>query len=259
MNMRISNKKIKAMIILLAAGVLLAFLFPLVRGNTKEQYNSIAQTEISRPEPRAVRGQTYNEILVVYRYFNHIRAGVYNDIGKTLISEEAFAAIDTEAVKKQFGAMAVLKNGPRFWVMDEITGYYNGTEKTIAGYSMNQPGILNLSLSDLNNRTPYGLHQVIRKTTYTFKKGEKVYELVSDQNEVYTMQSASREVDQTLSLTDLDDLGSRLDLPDGWIYRVRVLEEDVTYHIDGIADVIQDEFQNSYQKNPSDKKLGGRT
>jgi len=250
MNARIGRRKMMVLVGIIAAGILIGILYPLARGNTKEQFMSIAQTEISHPQPRAVRGQPYHEILVVYRYFNQIRAGVYNDIGKTLISEPDFAAMDTDAIKQELGAMAVIKNGPRFWLMDEITGYYNGAERTIAGYTMNQPGTVDLSLADLKSRTPYSMHKVNRKTTYTFKKGEKVYELVSDQNEVYTMQSASLEIDKSLSLTDLDRLGERLKLPDGWVYRVRVLDEDVTYDINGTAELIQDEFLNSYQKNP---------
>jgi len=233
--------------VILAAAVIFV-LYPLIRGNTKEQFDSIKQSEISTPKPREVRGQPYNEILVVYRHFGQIMAGVYNDIGENHISEQEFAAIDTNAIKKEYGAMAVIKNGPRFWVMDEITGYYNGAQRTFAGYKMNQPGILNLSLSDLKNRSPYSVHEVNRKTTYTYKKGEKVYELVSGDNEVYTMQAASREIDKNLTLADLDSLGARLQLPNGWQYRVRVLDEDETYQIDGTAYIIQDELQNSYQK-----------
>lgn len=250
MDTKNGNKAAKIIVSIAIAGILLLTLFPLVRGNTKEQFMSISQSEISNPEPRQVRGIPYNEILIVYRYFDQIKAGVYNDIGETYISEQDFAAIDTDEIKKEFGAVAVMKNGPRFWVMDEITGYYNGTERTIAGYQMNQPGILNLSIADFTNRSAYSIHQVNRKTTYTYKKGEKVYELVSDTGEVYTMQSASREIDSNLTMADLDTLGSRLQLPDGWEYRVRTLEEDITYQIDGTAYVIQDEFQNSYQKNP---------
>jgi len=230
--------------------VVLILAFPLVRGNTKAKYDSIAQTEVHDPQPRLVRGEPYNEILVVYRYFINLKAGVYNDIGKTLISEEAFAAIDIETIKQEFGAMTVIKNGPRFWVMDEITGYYNGEERKIAGYWMNQPGILNLSLDSLFKRSPYSVTTVTRKTTYTFKAGEQVYELINDKNEVFTMQSGSREIDPTLTIDDLDQLGSRLDLPEGWTYRVRTLDENVTYHVDGLAYIIQDEFRNSYQKNP---------
>jgi hypothetical protein len=91
---------------------------------------------------------------------------------------------------------------------------------------------------------------VERTTTYTFYAGEKVYELVSDTDEVYTMQAASQEIDENLTISDLDSLGIRLTLPDGWQYRVRTLTQNVTYHIDGEATMVQDEFRNAYQKNP---------
>lgn len=247
---KLINKKFIIISVILIVTVLAIVLYPLLRGNTKEQFMSVTQSEISNPKLQKVRGKPYNEFLVVYRYFNQIRAGVYNDTGETYISEKDFAKIDATAVKKQFGAMTVIKNGPRFWVMDEITGYYNGTPQTIDGFRMNQPGILNLSFADLKNRSAYSVHQVNRKTTYTFKKGQMVYELVSDKNEVYTMQSASREIDKNLTISDLSTLGSRLKLPKGWTYRVRVLDQDVTYRINGTAFVMQDELNNSYQKNP---------
>lgn len=239
------------MITTVVIAVLLVIGFPFIQGNTKDQFDSFTQTEVKDPKPMMVRGQPYNEILIVYRYFGQLKAGVFNDIGKTLISEEDFNKIDSAAIKKEFGAMAVIMNGPRFWVMDEITGYYAGPEEKIAGHMMNQPGILNLSLKSLFNRSSYSINTVTRKTTFTFKAGEKIYELINDKNEVFTMQSGSREVDKTLSIDDLDKLGSRLKLPAGWTYRVRVLEKDVTYHVDGTAYVIQDEFRNTYQKNPS--------
>lgn len=244
------KKLIIIFFILVIGGIIITFIYQVVRGNSKEQFMSITQKEITNPKPKEVRGKPYNEFLVVYRYFNEVKAGVYNDIGETCIGEKEFINIDTDAVKKQFGAMAVIKNGPRFWTMDEITGYYNGVPRTIAGYKMNQPGILKLSIEDLKNRSSYSIHKVQRKTTYTFKKGKKVYELISDKNEVYTMQSASREIDKNQTIENLDDLGSRLKLPKGWVYRVRILSKDVTYDINGTAYVIQDDFHNSYQKNP---------
>ena len=243
------KKTVKTAIIILVAAILALTLYPLIRGNTTEEMMRIAQTEVQNPQPRKVRGEPYNEILIVYRHFGQIKAGVYNDIGETLINEEAFAAINTDAIKREYNAVAVMKNGPRFWVMDEITGYYGGVERVLAGYRMNQPGVLNLSISDLTNRSAYEVHKVNRKTTYTYYQGEKVYELITDKGEVYTMQSASREIDPNLTIANLDSLGDRLQLPEGWTYRVRVLGEEETYQIDGVANVIQDEFQNSYQKN----------
>lgn len=243
------KKTVQTAIIILVVAILALTLYPLIRGNTTEEMMRIAQTEVQNPQPRKVRGEPYNEILIVYRHFGQIKAGVYNDIGETLISEKEFAAIDTDAIKREYNAVAVIKNGPRFWVMDEITGYYGGAQRVLAGYRMNQPGVLNLNLSDLTNRSAYEVHKVNRKTTYTYYLGEKVYELITDKGEVYTMQAASREIDPNLTMDDLDTIGERLQLPEGWTYRVRILDADVTYQIDGVANVVQDEFQNSYQKN----------
>jgi len=43
-------------------------------------------------------------------------------------------------------------------------------------------------------------------------------------------------------------LGESLALPEGWVYRTRVVDEDyVVVDQDGIATVVQDELQNTYQ------------
>jgi hypothetical protein len=62
------------------------------------------------------------------------------------------------------------------------------------------------------------------------------------------MQSYSRRLllDQTIS--DLPNLGSVLDMPAGWNFVPRVLSENLELRSDGKAIVIQDEFENVYQK-----------
>ena len=167
-----------------------------------------------------------------------------------MISDDDFARMNAEDIRKEFGAMAVLKNGPRFYVVDEITGYRMGADRIISGHKMKQPGVLNLSFELLLNRSPYAVKAVNRKTSFVFHKGEKVYELVNPQNEVFTMQAASRMVDNSLAIGDLDNLAPRLKLPEGWKYRVRVLEADARYDVADTAYVIQDDLQNTYQKNP---------
>ncbi|MGL5819455.1 MAG: hypothetical protein ACRCYR_17970 [Phycicoccus sp.] len=253
--MRSSVRPRRRAVAVVAASVVVALgclAYPYVRGNTDEQLAGIAPREVADPRPRMVRGEPYHEVLVVYRQLATLRAAVYNDIGKPLIGDEEFARIDTGAVADELGAMTAIKNGPRFWVMDEITGYRAGADRVIAGHPMSQPGVLDLSLSDLANRSPYTGREVHRTTTYTYRKGQRVYELVTDRGEVFAMQSGSREVDAGLALESLDTLGPRLvDLPPGWSYRVRTADRDETYHVDGLARVVQDEFRNSYQQVPS--------
>ena len=64
---------------------------------------------------------------------------------------------------------------------------------------------------------------------------------------VAVMQSYSQIVDKSLSIDGLAGLGQRLRLPAGWTYRVRILDADSRLEVKGIARVINDEFENTYQ------------
>jgi hypothetical protein len=75
-----------------------------------------------------------------------------------------------------------------------------------------------------------------------------VHELVSPAGSVYAMQSASLIKDPHLA-EHLATLGERLQLPEGWQYRTRNLDEDLIVRAqDGIAPVVLDEFENNYQR-----------
>ncbi len=61
------------------------------------------------------------------------------------------------------------------------------------------------------------------------------------------MQAYCVDIDATLNQTTLDQLGGRLQLPEGWTYTTRVLDEELivdTTHRP--ATVLQDEFNNTY-------------
>jgi hypothetical protein len=62
------------------------------------------------------------------------------------------------------------------------------------------------------------------------------------------MQSFSQMKDPTLAIDDLSSLGERIEPPAGWTFRVRTLAEDLeVLSSDGVATVVQDELQNTYQ------------
>lgn len=231
--------------------IVVTFIYPLLRGNTREQFDSINLTELKTPVYQQVRGQEYGEVVAVYRYFNNLKAAIYyTNFGEAKLMDEQYEKIKTEDAKKQLGTFYAIKNGPRFWVIDEITGYYMGKSEIISGYKFEHPGVLSLTMADLKKRKPYEEKAVNRKTLYRCRKGEKIYELISDKGVVYTMQSASRETDKNLTFTDLDSLGSSLKLPKGWKYQVRVLDKDEVFNIKNTAYVIQDNLNNTYQRNP---------
>jgi hypothetical protein len=89
---------------------------------------------------------------------------------------------------------------------------------------------------------------VRRTTVYVWDQDREVYELVAPDGTSYVMQSYSLAVDPTLTEAGLPALGARLQLPDGWLYRVRRLEEEWALAVDGEAHLVQDELENSYQR-----------
>jgi hypothetical protein len=61
------------------------------------------------------------------------------------------------------------------------------------------------------------------------------------------MQALCIGVDPTITEASLADLGGRLDMPEGWTYRTRILDEELVVDTTAtVATVLQDEFENSY-------------
>jgi hypothetical protein len=61
------------------------------------------------------------------------------------------------------------------------------------------------------------------------------------------MQAYSLIVDPDQTYDSLKDLGSKLKLPAGWKFRVKVLDQDLTIRaVDGIAHIVQDDLENTY-------------
>ena len=86
-----------------------------------------------------------------------------------------------------------------------------------------------------------------RDNTWRFTAGNRVHELIDTEGNVYIMQSFSRIVDEALSFEDLETLDERLSMPEGWRYRVRMLEVDLDVQAIDTATVLQDELKNTYQ------------
>ena len=90
-----------------------------------------------------------------------------------------------------------------------------------------------------------------RQNRYVYEKGKNLYELISPDGHVFVMQSYSEEIDKNLNEEGLQTLGARLKLQKGWKHQVHRLDEDlVVQRVGGIAHVIQDDLQNSYQLIP---------
>lgn len=206
----------------------------------------------SYPPPADLRDFRYCEIIPVFQTRLTFHVEVYNTMGLSDCPADLWAKGDAAAIAKEHDAKVVKLNGPRYWVLNRIVS--GGA--TAAGKIVDFDGIEMKLLAVLETKLWEGTvgdafytpNEVQRTTTFSYWAGNRVYELISPEGDVYRMQSYSQIVDPTLTIADLETLGERLDLPEGWRYEARILAENSDLKADGLAYVINDDLLNSYQK-----------
>jgi hypothetical protein len=197
-----------------------------------------------------VRNARYCEIIPIVRDRFHLVATVYNTLGLNDCPADVWAAITEDSMKKPFGAITVLLNGPRYFLMDSITakGATKAGKKIEAGgLALTERASIDLGLFDMLHRS-YRETTIDRDTLYLFKAGSPVFMLEAPDSSRYVMQAYAQIVDKTLSYNDLPALSARLKLPSGWRYTTMVPEKDLIAGAEGKATVVQDDLENTYQK-----------
>jgi hypothetical protein len=197
-----------------------------------------------------VRNARYCEIIPIVRDVAHLVATVYNTLGLNDCPADVWAAITVDSMKKCFGAITVLLNGPRYFLMDWITaeGATKAGEKIEAGgLALTERASIDVGLFDLLHRA-YRETTIDRDTHYLFKAGSPVFMLEAPDGSRHVMQAYAQIVDKTLSYDDLPALGARLKLPSGWRYTTIVPKKDLVAGAEGKATVVQDDLENTYQK-----------
>lgn len=197
-----------------------------------------------------VRNTRYCEIIPVLREGLHLKATVYNTLGLNDCPASVWNAITEDAMKRRFGAITVLLNGPRFFLMDQITA--SGATKSgetieVDGMKLTERATIDIGLLDLLHR-PYREEIIDRDTVYLFKAGRPVFMLQAPDGSRYVMQAYAQIVDKTLTYDDLPALGAKLKLPSGWTYSPMVPDKDLILGAAGKATVAQDYLDNTYQK-----------
>lgn len=202
------------------------------------------------PDMAALRGVRYCEVLLLRDGDDGFTAEVWNTMGMSECPQDQWEALDAEAIAAERDAVVALLNGPRYWTLDSIdTDLRQGAPETTFGeIGMFQAATVALG-EELPSQTPYTERPVARETVFGFDAGSEVYELVAPDGTTYVMQARSQIVDEALEEADLPDLGERLELPEGWAYQVRTLDDPLALRsTDGVATVVQDELQNTYQR-----------
>lgn len=197
-----------------------------------------------------VRNARYCEIIPIVRDGLHLTATVYNTLGLNDCPAKVWDSITEDAMKQRFDAVTVLLNGPRYFLMDSIeaSGATEAGKKIDAGgLELTKRATIDVGLLDLLHR-PYREQTINRDTIYRFKAGLPVFMIQATDGSRYAMQAYSRIVDNTLNYDDLATLGARLKLPSGERYTTTTPDHNLVLGAQGKATVIQDDFDNTYQK-----------
>ncbi len=187
---------------------------------------------------------------------HNLEAAFYNTTGlnnsadpRNTCPEALWAKVNPETLKKQYDVLGVFKNGPRHWAMDWIE-LPVGAKRTFDGLEARWMGQVKLPKDiDLKKKgsSAYKPTTVARKSEMGFVKGKPVFILDDPQGHPWVMQAYSLIVDPNLTYDALAGLGSKLKLPPGWKFRVKVLDEDLAIRaVNGIAHIMQDDLENTY-------------
>lgn len=199
------------------------------------------------PPAESMRSKRYCEVLLLGPSPSGITATVYNSFPMGDCPDGQWKELDAASIAAEQGAALALLNGPRFWLMDEVTrDLTDVVSETFGTIEMNRYATVDITdPTSLGER--YSPQTVDRRSTFIFRAGHEVYTLTADDGRRFVMQSWSQQVEPTLSENDLADLGQRLELPAGWKYEAIALTSDLVVGASAQpAQVLQDELLNSY-------------
>ena len=199
-----------------------------------------------------LRGARYGEIFLIRSEEDQLTAAIYNTTGLNDCPAELWRSLDPGKLAKDFGILAVVLNGPRFWVLDQVTAHATGEILSFNGLDARWVAELPVppgQSMEPSARRYYSDVTVKRETEWLFAAGRPVYELVTPDGKIYVMQACAHIVDDSLTMDSLPALGDRLNIPEGWHYRERIPDKDLTLlAVGGEAHVLQDELQNTYMQ-----------
>jgi hypothetical protein len=195
-----------------------------------------------------MRGVRYGEVLAVYLRDTGLVAEVYGTQLLNDCPQEIWGTLDADEIAKDLGAVMVKLNGPRHWVLDGFGTKVQVVEPIFHDFNgMQMRRIAEVDLGNEPAQIPYTERHVNRGAIFFFDAGSQVYELINAAGVAYVMQAYCIGVDPSLTEDQLPGLGSRLDLPEGWTFRTRILDEELIVDTTAtVATVLQDELENTY-------------
>ncbi len=173
---------------------------------------------------------------------------VYNTTGLNDCPAELWDALDLDEIKQQTGAMQVQLNGPHFWMMDRQTlalgekAIFGGIEARWAAHAP-----LSVVQKGASGGAPYQIYTPSKTQSMVYDAGKPVFELIDPDGYAYVLQAR----EERFPIPELEKLGDKLNLPEGWRYRSRVLNEDLALDLSpaGTIYAVGDDFHQYYTRH----------
>jgi hypothetical protein len=183
-----------------------------------------------------VRNARYCEIIPVVRSGFHLLATVYNTLGVNDCPAAVWDKITEAEMKKRFGAIKVLLNGPRHFVMDKIVagGETAAGEKIEAGgLELTERASIDLDLFGMRSE-PYRERTIDRDTRYRRQALRHAGLRADDRQELVVWRPAG--------------LGRAPEATQGLALREHGAGVRLVLGAHGEAIIVQDDLDDTYQK-----------
>jgi hypothetical protein len=205
--------------------------------------DTMEKSELKSVTVENCRDKRYGEIFII----KPDGLEVYNTTGLNDCPAALWDKLDLEAIKKQFGAMSVQRNGPHFWMMDRQT-LWLGETANFGGIEARWAARAPLSVvqKGATGGAPYKIYTPSKTQSIVYGAGKPVFELVDPEGNVYVLQAR----DEEFPIPSLASLGDKLKLPQGWSYRSRVLTEDLRLDLSPAKTIyaVGDDFHQYYTR-----------
>ncbi len=204
----------------------------------------------------SARDYAFCEIHFVMGQPPNLALEVYNTSGIVACTPAKFGPVDADALAKQFGAIKVIKNPTRHWLMDKMWLYDAGETRNFDGIKATWMAKIEMKGAKPggDHGKPFAAYEPMtpsRHSKFVWNKGSEVYMLRDPDRHAWLMQAYTNLVDKDLTLGGLATMGSKLKLPPGWKYEVKTLDRELTYippkSTGYLTHAVADDLANVYQ------------
>ena len=203
------------------------------------------------------RGRRYGEIILLGTdaATGHRVGSVYNTTGLNdptgdgdSCPQELWEQVDPDAVAREYGALGVLKNGPRLWCLDWVEAVV-GAERDFSGLGARWAAWIDVAGPRRPAPAAYTSLTSRRDTRFGPDRGSTAYVLDDPDGGSWVLKSVNLGTQPEQGYAGLAGLGGRLDLPPGWGFRAVPLDADLVLTPDrGTAPIVQDDLGNAYDR-----------